>query len=154
MNPLAPVTRARRPANGVLLVMGLFGSSAESVGWTDVSPLSLRERVGVRGFNQFVMNTLKNGLRPGQYFMIPKSQNPVAQGFQICRPLVFSVLLFPMLATIGLNHQLDFEARKINDVRLNHQLASESETTETTRPQVMPQQTFSIRHLTSEQPGQ
>jgi hypothetical protein len=85
------------------------------------------------------MNALKNGLRPVQYFMIPKSQNPVAQGFQIGRPLSISVLLFLMLTTIGLNHQLGFEAREINDVRLNYQLAPKSETTETTRPQVMPQ---------------
>jgi hypothetical protein len=154
MNPLAPVTSARRPANGVLLVIGLFGSSAECVGRTAVSPLSLRERVGVRGFNHFVMNTLKNGLRPVQHFMIPKSQNPVTQGFQIGRPLAISVLLFLMLATIGLNHQFDVKIHEINDVRLNHQLASEPETTETTRPQVMPQQAFCIRHLTSQHPGQ
>jgi hypothetical protein len=100
------------------------------------------------------MNTLKNGLRPVQYFMIPKSQNTVAQGFQIGRPLTISVLLFLMLATIGLNHQLDVKTYEINDVRLNHQLASEPETTETTRPQVMPQQAFCVRHLTSQHPGQ
>jgi hypothetical protein len=107
--------------------MGLFGSFAKSV--IALCSLSLRERVGVRGYNQFVMNTLKNDLRPVQYFMIPKSQNPVAQGFQIGRPLSISVLLFLMLATIGLNHQLDVQARKINDVWLNHHLASEPETT-------------------------
>ena len=92
----------------------------------------------MRGFNQFVMNSLKNGLRPVQYFIIPKSQNPVAQGFQIGRPLSISVLLFLMLTTISLNHQLGFDAGEINDVRLNHQLAPEPETTETTRPQVIP----------------
>jgi hypothetical protein len=95
------------------------------------------------------MNTLKNSLRPGQYFMIPKSQNPIAQGFQIGRPLAISILLFRMLATVGLNHQLGFEACEVNDVRLNHQLASELETTKPMRPQMMPQQAFCIRHLTS-----
>jgi hypothetical protein len=100
------------------------------------------------------MNTLKNGLRLGQNLMIPESQNPVTQGFQIGRPLAISVLLHLMLATIGLNHQLGFKADKINNVRLDHQLAPEPETTATTRPKLMPQQAFCIRHLTSEQPGQ
>ena len=104
----------------------------------------------MRGFNQFVMNALQNGLRLGQNFMIPKSQNPVAHGFQTGSSSVIPVLLFSMLATIGLDHQLGFEAREINDVRLNHQLASELEATESMRPQVMPQQTFSIRHLASQ----
>ena len=108
----------------------------------------------MRGFNQFVMNALQNGQRLGQNFMIPKSQNPVAYGFQTGSSSVIPVLLFPMLATVGLDHQLGFEAREINDVRLNHQLASELETTEPLRPQVMPQQAFCIRHLTSQRPGQ
>jgi len=127
MNPLAPVTSARRPANEVLLVIVLLGFSAKSV--IAISSLSLRERVGVRGYNQFVINSLKNDLRPVQYFMIPKSKNPVAQAFQIGRPFAISLLLFLMLTTIGLNHQLDVQARKIKDVRLNHHLASEPETT-------------------------
>jgi hypothetical protein len=96
------------------------------------------------------MNALQNGLRLGQNFMIPKSQNPVAHGFQTGSSFVIPILLFSMLATIGLDHQLGFEAREINDVRLNHQLASELEATESMRPQVMPQQTFSIRHLASQ----
>ncbi|HSB13302.1 MAG TPA: hypothetical protein VLE22_02520 [Bryobacteraceae bacterium] len=100
------------------------------------------------------MNTLKNGLRPVQYFMIPKLQNPVAQGFQIGCPLTISVLLFLMLTAIVLNHQLDVRTHEIDDVRLNHQLVPEPETTETTHPQVMPQQAFCIRHLTSQHPGQ
>ena len=104
----------------------------------------------MRGFNQFVMNALQNGLRLDQNFMIPKSQNPVAHGLQTGSSIVILVLLFPMLATVGLDHQLGFEAREINDVRLNHQLASELETTEPLRPQVMPQQAFSIRHLASQ----
>ncbi len=114
------------------------------------SPSPSGRGVGVRGFNQFVMNTLQNGLRFGQNFMIPKSQNPVAHGFQTGSSFVIPVLLFPMLATIGLDHQLGFEAREIDDVRLNHQLASELETTGPMRPQVMPQQAFCIRHLASQ----
>jgi hypothetical protein len=96
------------------------------------------------------MNALQNGLRLGQNFMIPKSQNPVAHGFQTGSSFVIPVLLFSMLATIGLDHQLGFEAREINDVRLNHQLASELEATESMRPQVMPQHAFCIRHQASQ----
>lgn len=104
----------------------------------------------MRGLNQLAMNLFQNHLYLSQYFMIPKSQNPVTSGLQKRSSALIAIKLLSMLAAIGFDHQLGFKAGKINDIGFNHHLTSELEFTQPACPQVSPQQPFGIGCLTSQ----
>jgi hypothetical protein len=74
--------------------------------------------------------------------MVPEAQNPVAQTFQILRPV--TILLFTMLTAIGFDNQLFLDADEVGDIGTKLQLPPEFTSAKLPRPQVVPKQCFDL----------
>ena len=93
----------------------------------------------MRGFFQSAENPLQYRLDIIQDFMIPKPENAVAHSFQMLGSGRVLFFLIGMLPAVRFYDELRLETREVDDVRLDHQLASELKASQSAISQVTPQ---------------